>query len=324
MAVRGISETDAYFIYESRKNFDIDREWDEMYEKGIRFITLNSPEYPRRLKDIPDAPFWLYYIGGLPSDDAMSVAVVGSRGCTDNGARWAYEIGEKMADLGVSVVSGLARGIDGSSHRGTLAHGGKTYAVMGCGADIVYPEEHWKLYEDILAQGGGIISEYRPSTPPRASLFPPRNRIISGLCDVLIVVEARERSGTLITADAALEQNRDVFVLPGRIDDLNSRGTNRLIKQGAGIILGIDDLVTDLGISAGGDAVRKRNLQLKLEKEELIVYSNLDLRSKGLEEISSSTGMSIPELAVIIMGLMDKGFITETDPGKYRINAGAV
>jgi DNA processing protein len=322
LAVRGIKDNEAALIYESRKTFDIEGEWEKLAEKSIHFITRNCREYPERLKQIPDAPFWLYYIGDLPPDDEMSVAVVGARACTDNGAKWAYEIGEKMADLGVSVVSGLARGIDGCSHRGTLAHGGKTFAVMGCGVDVVYPEEHWKLYEDILANGGGIISEYKPSTAPRAALFPPRNRIISGLSDVLIVVEAREKSGTLITADAALEQNRDVYALPGRIDDISSRGTNRLIKQGADIILDIDDLAADLGLRADGGAVRKRNLELKLEKEEFIVYSNLDLRSKGLEEIASSTGMSVPELTVIIMGLMDKGYITEDAPGKYRIKAG--
>lgn len=322
MAVRGICEAEASLIFESRKTFDIEKEWEKLAEKSIHFITRNSVQYPERLKEIQDAPYWLYYIGELPSDEEMSVAVVGARACTDNGAKWAYEIGEKMADLGVSVVSGLARGIDGHSHRGALAHGGKTFAVMGCGVDVVYPEEHWKLYEDILEGGGGIISEYKPSTAPRPKLFPPRNRIISGLSDVLIVVEAREKSGTLITADAALEQNRDVYVLPGRINDINSRGTNRLIKQGAGIILDIEDLAADLGLRSDGGAVRKRNLELKLEKEEFIVYSNLDLRSKGLEEIASSTGMSVPELAVIIMGLMDKGYITETDPGKYRINAG--
>ncbi len=322
MAVRGITESEASVIYESRKTFDIDKEWDKLAEKNIHFITKNSKEYPERLKNIPDSPFWLYYIGNLPDDDAMSVAVVGARACTDNGARWAYEIGEKMADLNIGVVSGLARGIDGQAHRGAVAHGGKTYAIMGCGVDVVYPEEHWKLYEDILEGGGGIISEYKPSVQPRPALFPPRNRIISGLSDVLIVVEARERSGTLITADSALEQNRDVYVLPGRIDDINSRGTNRLIKQGAGIILGIDDLAADLGLGVRGEGVRKRNLQFVLEKEELIVYSNLDLRSKNLEEISGATGMSVPELAVIIMGLMDKGYITETASGMYRIAAG--
>lgn len=322
MAVKGISETDASLILESRRSFDIEKEWESLGRKGIRFITKNSKEYPERLKDIPDAPFWLYYIGNLPPDDKMSVAVVGARACTDEGGEWAYKIGERMADLGVSVVSGLARGIDGFSHKGAVAHGGKTYAVMGCGVNVVYPEEHWKLYEQILEGGGGIISEYKPDTAPRPALFPPRNRIISGLSDVLVVVEAREKSGTLITADSALEQNRDVYALPGRIGDINSRGTNRLIKQGAGIVLSIDDLVADLGICAMGGEVRKRNLQLKLEKEELIVYSNLCLRSKGLEEVATATGMSVPELAVIIMGLMDKGYICETAPGMYRIAVG--
>ena len=126
MAVRGVGETEASLIHDSRKSFDIYGEWDKLSEKNIHFVTRNSPGYPKRLKDIPDAPFWLYYIGELPDDDDMSVAVVGARACTDNGARWAYEIGERMADLGVSVVSGLARGIDGSSHKGAIAHGGKT------------------------------------------------------------------------------------------------------------------------------------------------------------------------------------------------------
>ena len=323
MAVRGITEAEAAIIIDSRKSFDIDAEWDKLSEKGIRFTTKNRDTYPKRLKDVQDAPFWLYYIGNLPAEDDMSVAVVGARACSDNGAKWAEDIGKKMADLGIGVVSGLARGIDGYAQRGAVSHGGRTYAVMGSGVDVVYPEEHWKLYEDILAQGGGIISEYKPGVKPRSALFPARNRIISGLCDVLIVVEARERSGSLITADFALEQNRDVFAVPGRMDDINSRGTNRLIKQGAGIILSADDLVADLGISVMGEGVRKNNSQLKLEKEEFIVYSNLDLRSKNLEELSVNTGMAISELAVVIMGLMDKGFITETAPGMYRIAAGA-
>ena len=203
-------------------------------ESGIRFVMVDDPEYPQRLLRMEDPPFGLYCRGRLPSDFHPSVGIVGTRMASPYGRDQARIFARELAAGGVQIISGMARGIDGIAGRGALDAGGDTFAVLGCGVDICYPRENLDLY-GTLCEKGGVLSEYPPGTQPQARLFPPRNRIISGLSDVVLVIEAREKSGTLITVDRALEYGIDVFALPGRVSDRNSAGCNNLIRQGAGI-----------------------------------------------------------------------------------------
>lgn len=295
---------------------DVQASYEWLGANGISFLSIEDDAYPRRLREIWDAPYGLYVKGRMPSDEMPVVAIVGARMCSEYGRAVAVQLGRKLAARGVCVVSGMARGIDAAGHIGVIEAAGITCAVLGCGVDVCYPKMNQKLYMDILERGC-IISEYSPGTQPRANLFPQRNRIISGLSDVVVVVEARERSGSLITADQALEQGKDVYAVPGRIYDPLSRGCNALISQGAGIISSVDDFVKELVISGTTDYCQEKFENLLLEKEELLVYSCVDLRPKSMEEILQKTQIAMPELAHALAGLVQKGFITEVFKNCY-------
>ncbi len=210
-------------------------------EKNIRFIPYFSEEYPVRLKNIPAPPYALYVRGRLPTVTDPPAALVGARNCTHYGERMALEYGEKLAENGISIISGMARGIDGAAGRGAINADGCTYAVLGSGVDVCYPRENRGLYVDIQ-KSGGILSEQLPGSPPLQGNFPRRNRIISAMADLVLVMEAKEKSGSLITADQALEQGKEVYALPGPVTSLLSQGCHRLIAQGAGILLSPEDL----------------------------------------------------------------------------------
>ena len=184
----------------------------KLYERGIGFVSVEDDSFPKRLREIPDCPYGIYYIGKLPPEDTPSVAIVGARNCSGYGREQARIFAEKLALRGISVVSGMARGVDGIAGRAAVMAGGNSFAVLGCGVDVIYPPENNELYH-MLCERGGIISESRPGAEPRTPLFPRRNRLISGLADAVLVIEARRRSGTVITVDAALEQGREIFVV---------------------------------------------------------------------------------------------------------------
>ena len=210
-----------------------------------RKILLTDREYPRRLLEIPQAPKQLYVRGKLPEEGVPSVAVIGARDCSYYGQEVAKRLGRLFGENGIQVISVMARGIDGIGQQAALQAGGSSFAVLGCGADICYPRQNQDLY-DRLCKQGGVISEYEWGTPPRAGYFPPRNRIVSGLADAVIVVEARKKSGTLITVDMALEQGKEVYAVPGRLVDDLSSGCNYLIKNGAGILLDMEEFMEEL------------------------------------------------------------------------------
>ena len=210
-----------------------------------RKILLTDREYPRRLLEIPQAPKQLYVRGKLPEEGVPSVAVIGARDCSYYGQEVAKRLGRLFGENGIQVISGMARGIDGIGQQAALQAGGSSFAVLGCGEDICYPRQNQDLY-DRLCKQGGVISEYEWGTPPRAGYFPPRNRIVSGLADAVIVVEARKKSGTLITVDMALEQGKEVYAVPGRLVDDLSSGCNYLIKNGAGILLDMEEFMEEL------------------------------------------------------------------------------
>lgn len=219
--------------------------YEGLEKAGISFLPCYHPAYPKRLLHIPDSPFGIYVKGETPKDCERSVAIVGARNCSAYGRYVAEAFAREFAEAGVAVVSGMARGIDGVAQGSALAAGGRTYAVLGCGADICYPACHAGLYEKIC-NSGGVLSTYPPGTQPSPGRFPPRNRIISGLSDAVLVVEARQKSGTLITVDMALEQGREVYAVPGRVTDRLSDGCNRLLVQGAGAALSPAQVLKEL------------------------------------------------------------------------------
>ena len=261
-----------------------------MRERGIFLVTEDEPQFPERLSRIPDKPYALYFAGRLPQAEKRAVAVIGARECTAYGRYMAEQFGAAFAKAGIQVISGMARGIDGIGQTAALKEGGYSLGVLGCGVDICYPGENRELYETLLAVGG-ICSEYPPGTEPRAVLFPPRNRIISGLCDAVLVVEAREKSGTLITVDMALEQGREVYALPGRATDPLSGGCNRLIRQGAGLASSPEEVLEELmggagrGLFAGskGKAVQGRLVFLEGVQGEL--WEILDFNPLPAQEL---------------------------------------
>lgn len=281
-----------------------------------RKITGSDPEYPNRLKEIKSPPKELYIKGRLPDEKVLSVAIVGARECSPYGRRMAQEIGAELARAGIQIISGMARGIDGAAQGGALSAGGATFAVLGCGVDICYPSEHRKLYES-LQKEGGILSELSPESPPLPQHFPARNRIISGLSDVVLVIEAREKSGSLITADLALEQGKDVYALPGPVNSNLSRGCNGLIKQGAGIVVSIEDFMEELHISYSGKMEKIEENKILLESAEKLVYTCLDLYPKNLGTLVGETDLTIPELLNVLFRLELKGYIQEISKNYY-------
>lgn len=233
-------------IKQAKKSQSPDRVYECLLSSKIKYTFCKADDFPKRLSDIPDPPFGLFYKGELPDNAAPAVAMIGARKCSEYGHCMAKELAQGLAKRGISIVSGMALGIDGISQRAALDVGARSYAVLGCGVDVVYPKSNSPLYER-LSECGGVLSEYPIGTEPRPSLFPPRNRIISALSDAVLVVEAREKSGTLITVDMALEQGREVYVVPGRCTDNLSRGCNLLLRQGASAALCAKDIINDMG-----------------------------------------------------------------------------
>lgn len=246
-----IGKKERWIAYiKERKEENAKREYEELQTKGILFYPEYHPFYPVKLLSIPVRPFGIFVKGKLPDIRQRSLAIVGARDCSEYGQYVARHFAEKMAQNGVAVISGLARGIDGIAQRAAMEAGGESFGVLGCGADICYPKSNEKLYR-MCMERGGILSTYLPGTPPTPNLFPPRNRIISGLSDGILIIEAREKSGTIITADLALEQGKDVFVIPGRVTDRLSDGCNSLIRQGASLIQSPEQLLEELNIGYG-------------------------------------------------------------------------
>ncbi len=240
-----LKPTQCRLFLDGREKKNPKQELSELEKRGIDYYSIFDEGYPKRLIKTADAPMGLFVKGNLPTEEELTVSVVGTRKHSYYGEKQTKEFCRMIAGLGVPIISGMAKGIDGIAQKTAIAYGTRTYAVLGCGVDVCYPEEHLRLYEQI-PQCGGIISEYFPGTQPAAGLFPLRNRIISALGDILLVMEAREKSGTLITVDMALEQGKEIWVLPGRVDDALSVGCNRLIAQGAYILPTVADFSAEL------------------------------------------------------------------------------
>lgn len=293
------------------------KEYQALGERGIRFITPLDEEYPGRLRNIYDYPMGLWIKGQLPEEGKPAAAIVGSRNCTSYGEQAAEYMGRELAKNGIQIISGLALGIDGAGHKGALAAGGGTWAVLGCGVNVCYPRNHFPLYQSVL-KNGGIISEYPPSASPQAFYFPVRNRLISALSDVILVIEAGEKSGSLITAHVGLEQGKEIFALPGRITDRVSRGCNMLIRDGAAILTSPADVLEYLGVPLEKKSNSYEKEDKGLAKTEKMVYSFLDCEPKHIEEICGSLNLEVSRCMEILLDLELGGMIERT-AGQYYV-----
>lgn len=290
--------------------------YEKLTESGIRFVPYFAHDYPEKLKEIQDPPYALYVKGSLPDEDIPCAAIVGARKCTRYGEEMALLYGEVLAENGIQIISGMARGIDGAGQRGALMGEGKTFAVLGCGADICYPREHQGLYMDIQ-KNGGILSELPPGSPPLGFHFPRRNRIISGLSDIVLVMEAKERSGSLITADLAMEQGRDVYALPGPVTSSLSMGCHRLIRQGAGILLSPQDLLEEMKIQYRVLCKKEDKNKKMLESQEQLVYSCLGLFPKSVSQLAEETRIAPGKLLGSLAALEIEGQVREVSKNYY-------
>ncbi len=287
----------------------------KMIEEKIYQINKGSSQWPIRLSVLKGMPEYLRFKGSIPGNSESTIAIVGARQCSPYGKRLAYEYGNALAKAGFSVVSGMARGIDSCAHQGAMDAGGKTYAILGCGVDICYPASSQKIYREI-PKTGGIISEFPDGTPPVGYNFPRRNRIISAFADCVLVIEAKRKSGSLITADFALEQGRDVYAVPGRTSDALSEGCNHLISMGAGLALSPEMLIRELGISW----YRPDHLlpDISFEDEDLTkIYDLLDERPMAFEVLQKKLDFSSDRLLQALLYLQLEGRIREIFRGTY-------
>lgn len=301
-------------------NKDVIGEYEQFLKEGYQFIPYFSAAYPERLKMHKGMPYALYANGALPDDEKPTVAIIGARNCTRYGEKQAMEYAQALAVHGVQIISGMARGIDGVSQRAALQAGGASFGVLGSGVDLCYPKENKGLYAD-LPRHGGILSEYQNGTPPLREHFPARNRIISALADVVIVMEAKKRSGSLITCDFALEQGKDVYALPGPVDSVLSRGCHELIRQGAGILISPEILLEEMHISCIKNN-QKNNKDLSknekvLESDEVLVYACVGLFPKSLDEIIKESGKSAEIVMRNLFSLQIKGYVKELAKNNY-------
>jgi len=288
----------------------------EVLNRGIKIITCEDEEYPKRLICLQDRPYVIYVKGRLPDEDVKTCGIVGARNCTRYGATLARDLGRVLAGAGIQVVSGLARGIDGEGQYGAVQAGGASFGILGCGVDICYPEENYRLYE-LVQERGGLISEFAPGTEARPTHFPMRNRLISALSDKLIVVEAKKKSGSLITVDFALEQGKEVFGVPGRVTDTLSEGVNNLLRLGAGVLTRPEDILEEFNVSNNGKYAKEEKNNFLLAEKENMLYSMLDLQPKNIQYIIEETGLGVTLVSEILLELQMKGLVVECGKNHY-------
>ena len=304
----------------------------QLDKKGIQYYSIFHRDYPDRLKKIEDRPIGLFVKGELPKDNEMTVAVIGTRSNSIYGYEMAREYVHKLVGAKVGIISGMARGIDGIAQKAAVEYGGRTYGVLGCGVDVCYPSENIDLYSQIQ-KSGGVISEFVPGTRPAPGLFPLRNRIISGLSDIVLVMEAREKSGTLITVDMALEQGREVYVLPGRVTDELSRGCNKLMEQGATPLAPPDEFLEQLiKVNIKGKStwevkdekntsVSEENWMMKTVILECLSYNEMSMSQLWEKVQIKKRNISLTEMSEILTRLKISGEVHQDFAGRWiKIN----
>ena len=297
---------------------EVETEIDRIRDGGITLVPFTAANYPARLRMIADPPPFLYVKGEIRTQDDKAVAVVGSRSASDYGRRVARDLCRGLASLGFTVVSGMARGIDGTAHETALSAGGRTIAVLGSGVDRAYPPEHEQLYRQI-ADHGAVVSELPIGTRPMAFNFPARNRLISGLSLGVVVVEATEKSGSLITASMAVEQGREVFAVPGEAGASRSRGAHQLIRQGAKLVETVQDILEEIAPQlldrGGATPVTQRVLPPNASAAVRIILGLLQERSLQIDEVIETTGLTPAQVSEALLELELEGYVRQL-PGK--------
>jgi DNA processing protein len=301
----------------------VDEEIRRARHAGVRIVPRDAPDYPAALLEIPDPPLLLYIRGELPHHRPR-IALVGSRAATRYGSGFALRIASELTQAGFEVVSGGARGIDTAAHRGALEAGGRTVAVLGSGLQRPYPPENHALF-DRISGCGALVSEFALTCPPSKSTFPQRNRVVSGLCAAVVVVEAAARSGALITARHALEQGREVLAVPGPATSPRSAGANRLIQEGAKLVLGIEDILTELpplyrpDPQAVPDSAKNPLNKSDLSEDERTVVGLLDeVEAIHADDLALAAPFDVARLQVALFGLQLRGAV-DLDPGRYYL-----
>ena len=296
---------------------DLDQELEKVAAVGAHLLTWESPGYPRLLREISDPPPVLYVKGTMTEEDAWAVAVVGTRRASPYGREVTRRLATALARSGITIVSGLARGIDAEAHWAALRAGGRTIAVLGCGIDQVYPPEHRKLAEEVIAHGA-LVSDYPLGTRPEGSNFPPRNRIISGLSLGALVTDAGVRSGALITADFAAEQGRDVFAVPGSILARGCAGTNALIRDGAKVVLGPEDILEELNLTMVAEQTEARQV-LPSDATEAALLARMSAEPTHVDELRQQVGLPIAQVTSTLALMELKGMVRQVGGMKYVV-----
>jgi DNA processing protein len=315
--IEGLSEKVALEIRKGPLEKRVERELSLLKEVGGTILTLKDDAYPKRLKDIYDPPAVLYVRGEFKKEDDLAVSIVGSRKTSPYGRGITERVSQELARHGVTIVSGMARGIDSLAHWGAISAGGRTIAVLGCGVDVIYPSENRNLFKKII-DCGAVLSEFRMGSPPEAGHFPKRNRIISGLSLGVVVVEASTKSGSLLTAGYALEQGREVFAVPGNVGFDGSRGTNRLIKEGAKMVESYEDILEEILPQWKREeemAQKVKSPDQDLPEEERILYKLLEETPLHIDAIIQESGFEPGKVSSLLLNLELKGFISQW-PGK--------
>ncbi len=302
-------------LIQIRKGVDLARIWDQIHAKGIRVLIRDDEEYPARLREIDQPPPVIYVRGDFHEADFWAVAIVGTRRVTAYGRQVTEDFATHLAHNGITVVSGLARGVDAIAHQAALNADGRTLAVLGSGVDRIYPPEHARLAEQIT-QHGALISDYFPGTPPDSANFPPRNRIISGLSLGVVIVEAGEKSGALITASFAAQQGRDVMAVPGNIIAPQSKGTNRLIQQGAHPLLCPQDIYEFLNLQDHHEQQAAREV-LPADEIETQILNVLKYEPLHIDEIQAQSGLSIDKVSATLAIMELKGLVRQLGGMSY-------
>jgi len=306
-------------IIDCKANFNYDDKLEQLHKKGIKFITRENPIYPPRLKNIPDPPIALYMKGELPTENGFHASIVGARRCSEYGSTMAYSISKGLGAIGAVIVSGLATGIDSVAHKAALDVGARTIAVLGCGVDICYPPQNRDLYEKIAQQEQCcILSEFPPEVKAMPYHFPMRNRIVSGLSDALIIVEAAKGSGTFTTVDHALDQGKYVFAVPGNATSKLSEGTNLIIKEGAYLITDHKDVLEHFeGLLEIAAEQEEKPKQINLNGNEIIVYNLISKEPVSIEFLMSKLDINMKDIQSTLMLLELKQYITSLPGQRY-------
>lgn len=317
LAAAGLDRRSIESIVATRAQLNLDAEMEKVEARGVIVLTWDDDAYPRLLRPIPGAPPLLYVLGSLEPADEWAVAVVGTRHATAYGREAAAELAGALARNRITIVSGLARGIDGAAHRAALDAAGRTIAVLGCGVDVIYPPEHAGLARDIV-QHGALVSDYPLGAQPEARNFPARNRIISGLSLGVLVVEGAEDSGSMITADYALEHGRDVFAVPGSIFATRSHGTNKLIQQGAKMVTSAQDILEELNLTQASQQMDVRSL-MPDNPTEAAILEQIAAEARHMDEIVRAVNLPTAEVSAALAVMELKGMVRQVGSMTYVI-----